>query len=200
MKILCIGDSHTAGFPLYDPIFGGNPKSSYEYWLNNLLIEQFSSYSFSLDNKGICGQTTNEINHRLKRLLKQKRYDLVIYWGGANDIAIGYNSNVIWRNIEEALEFTKKISVKCMTVTIPPMNWAGISDHVIDVNLNIKEAKENTGAYIIADVYEVLEKQGNLNPLCDAGDGVHLSIEGYKRVGRTIFQSMLDFINNYFIK
>ncbi|MFX0088024.1 MAG: GDSL-type esterase/lipase family protein, partial [Candidatus Hodarchaeota archaeon] len=178
MKILCIGDSHTAGFPLYDPIYGGNPESSYEYWLSNLLIEQFFSFSFSLDNKGICGQTTKEINQRLKQFLRQKRYNLVIYWGGANDIAIGYTSNVIWRNIEKAFEFTRKISVKCIIVTIPPMNLAGISEIVIDVNLKIKRSNRSPDAYIIADVYEVLEKQGNLNPLCDAGDGVHLSIEG----------------------
>ncbi|MFX0087954.1 MAG: hypothetical protein ACFFAU_20040, partial [Candidatus Hodarchaeota archaeon] len=67
-------------------------------------------------------------------------------------------------------------------------------------NLKIKRSNRSPDAYIIADVYEVLEKEGNLNPLCDAGDGVHLSIEGYKRVGRTIFQSMLDFINNSPIK
>ena len=33
IKALCLGDSHTAGFPEHDPMFGGNVKSSYQFWL-----------------------------------------------------------------------------------------------------------------------------------------------------------------------
>ena len=33
LRILCIGDSHTAGFPDYDPLMGGDPESSYQFWL-----------------------------------------------------------------------------------------------------------------------------------------------------------------------
>ena len=39
IKALCIGDSHTAGFPEHDPMFGGNVQSSYPFWLTKKLKE-----------------------------------------------------------------------------------------------------------------------------------------------------------------
>jgi len=195
-KILCIGNSHTAGFPHFDPSYGGNPESSYEYWLNQLLIEELPNLNFILYNEGICGQTTREINPRLKIALKHLKYNLVIYWGGANDIALGYSPSKIWENIWNAFEAIKENSTPCMLVTIPPMNWPGIDIQVLSINRKIKKAPIQPDTYIIADIYEVLEKQSNLNPLYDAGDGVHLSVEGYKCVGETIFRSLAKYITD----
>jgi lysophospholipase L1-like esterase len=189
-KILCIGDSHTAGFPYFDPSSGGNPESSYEYWLCNLLESKYSSFSVSLANEGICGQTTREINRRLKSKLNQEAYSLVIYWGGANDIAVGYNTKDIWENIYNAYLRTRDRSIKFMVVTIPPMNWPGFNKRVTDINRKIRNFMNNSGTYFITDVFLDLEKNGNLNSKYDAGDGVHLSIEGYKQVAKTIFRSI----------
>ena len=33
----------------------------------------------------------------------------------------------------------------------------------------------------------VLENEDVLNPIYDAGDGVHLSIDGYEQIGKVIF-------------
>lgn len=193
-KILCIGDSHTAGFPYFDPSSGGNTESSYEYWLSRLLEKKYSNLAFSLTNEGICGQTTNEINKRLKIELTRKEYYLVIYWGGANDIAVGYRIDDIWENIKNAYLHTIKKKTKFMIVTIPPMNWPGFDKLVTAINGKIRKVNYNSSKFFIADVYLKLETKGSLDPKFDVGDGVHLSIEGYKQVGKTIFLSLSNII------
>ena len=86
IKALCIGDSHTAGFPEHDPMFGGNVKSSYQFWLTEKLKEMDFEKKFSFINRGICGDTSGGIVSRLIRLLDTMEVDLIILQGGTNDL------------------------------------------------------------------------------------------------------------------
>ncbi|MFX1516118.1 MAG: SGNH/GDSL hydrolase family protein [Promethearchaeota archaeon] len=191
INILCIGDSHTAGFPLFDPVYGGDPKSSYEYWFNLHLSNHFSNTEFDIHNKGRCGQVSSEILHRLKNTLSNFNYDLIVFWAGANDIALGYSVSRIWKNLWQAFQFSAKKSNFFMLVTIPPMNWPGINMNIVQLNEEIRN-KSNSDTYLYADAYNalVLENRGLLNPNYDAGDGVHLSIDGYEQVGKEIFKQV----------
>ncbi|MHA2244654.1 MAG: GDSL-type esterase/lipase family protein [Candidatus Hodarchaeales archaeon] len=197
IKILCIGDSHTAGFPLFDPIYGGNHHSSYEYWLNLLLTNHFPVTSFVIDNKGICGQISSNIYQQLKINLSESDYHLVIFWGGANDLAMGYSVNEIWKNLWQAFKFTQEKLTALILVTIPPMNWQEVNLKIIQLNEKIRKNSSNK-TYMYADAYNtlVLKKQGSLNPLYDAGDGVHLSIDGYEKVGKEIFNTASSSLTN----
>ena len=188
INILCIGDSHTAGFPLFDPLYGGDPRSSYEYWYNTLLSKQFSNISFVIHNKGICGQVSGEVLRRLNNALETFNYDLIILWAGANDIAIGYSVKRIWENLWQAYEISVKKSKALMLVTIPPMNWPGIDPKINQLNEKIRN-NSNSDTYMYTDAYAalVLENEDVLNPIYDAGDGVHLSIDGYEQIGKVIF-------------
>jgi lysophospholipase L1-like esterase len=195
INILCIGDSHTAGFPLYDPLYGGNPKSSYEYWYNTLLSKQFPNITFVIHNKGICGQVSGEVLRRLSNALETFRYDFIILWAGANDIAIGYPVLRIWENLWQAFKIAVENSKAFILVTIPPMNWPGIDTKIGQLNEEIRN-NSNSDTYIYADAYAalVLENEDILNPIYDAGDGVHLSIDGYEQVGKVIFNQTLPLL------
>ena len=96
VSILCIGDSHTAGFPLYDPSYGGNPESSYEYWLEKDLKNNFPKLYFKIDNQGICGEMTTDIFRRLTAIDSLERYNFILYWGGANDLGLDRPIEGIW--------------------------------------------------------------------------------------------------------
>lgn len=192
MKILCIGNSHTAGFPLYDPLYGGNPKSSYEYWFNILLTRHFSNVSFEINNRGICGQVSSQVRQRLESILSKSHFDIVILWAGANDIAIGYTVNRIWKTLRKAYEFVQE-TTKVVLVTIPPMNWPAISHVVTELNSKIRK-QTNSRSYLVADAFSVLETNGMLDPSYDSGDGVHLSIDGYEKVGKEIFDAVSPLI------
>ncbi|MFX0013755.1 MAG: GDSL-type esterase/lipase family protein [Promethearchaeota archaeon] len=197
IKILCIGDSHTAGFPLFDPLYGGNSQSSYEYWFNLLVTRKFPNASFEINNRGICGQTSNQVLNRLEVNLTKVKYDLVIFWAGANDIALGYSVKTIWDNLWRAYFITREKSIAILIVTIPPMNWPGINSKISYLN---EQIKKNSGfeTYLCADVYTALVSKRNstLNPLYDSGDGVHLSIDGYEQVGKEIFRKTTPFLTD----
>ncbi|NHJ01254.1 MAG: hypothetical protein EAX86_03885 [Candidatus Heimdallarchaeota archaeon] len=192
-SILCIGDSHTAGFPLYDPLYGGNPKSSYQYWLSELLNSSYPNIRFEIDNKGICGQTTKEITLRLKGLVSNRRYHMIIYCGGANDIAMGYSVDKIWKNMEEALKTIHDLNIKFFLLTIPPMNWSDTFDQLMEINNNIMNLKM-TSNYIPVDIHTALKENGYLNRSFNSGDGVHLSIQGYKQIATVIHQAILEIL------
>lgn len=188
IKILCIGNSHTAGYPFFDPMYGGNPESSYEYWLNLHLTKTFSSSSFILENQGICGQGSSEVYNRLKTLLTTKEYEIIIYWAGANDIAIGYSIQSIWQNLWKAYKLAKEEISAFVLVTIPPMDWYEINPIIVELNEKILSNSRNV--YFCANIYPALEENGKLKKVYDVGDGVHLSVEGYRIAGKVIFNTL----------
>ena len=67
VNVLCMGDSHTAGFPEHDPLFGGNVRSSYQFWLTKKLEEMVFGKEFCFMNRGVCGDTSAGIVSRLNQ-------------------------------------------------------------------------------------------------------------------------------------
>ena len=97
IQILCIGDSLTAGYPEYDPMWGGDPNSQYCYWLEKELQKRVQ-LKFNIKNEGVCGDTTGQIARRLEFEIKKKPPDIVLAFGGGNDIVIGYSPLRIKKN------------------------------------------------------------------------------------------------------
>ncbi|KAF9321868.1 hypothetical protein BG003_010124 [Podila horticola] len=85
MKVLCIGDSLTAGYIDY------NDHSPYTDHLDQLL-----NHSVTITNAGVDGETVLEIEQRL-RLLLQGHYDVVVLLGGTNDLGgiMGFHPNSV---------------------------------------------------------------------------------------------------------
>ena len=192
-RILCIGDSHTAGFPFYDPFYGGDQHSSYEYWLEMKLSAENKHKQFRLDNQGVCGQTSLQILSRLSTILDKKRYDLILLWAGANDIELGYTAESIYENLMNSVMIAKKKNTPIFIITIPPMVWIEIHPTIIDLNQTIITHSGNDFTSI--DVFNELSEGGFLNSRFDSGDGVHLSIEGYKKVASIVFKNLQARIN-----
>ena len=195
-RVLCIGDSHTAGFPLFDPVFGGNPRSSYQYWLQKNCEAVVPDLSLILSNQGICGQTSHEIVTRLRRELDRSRseYNMVILWAGANDIALGYGPRDIFENIKQGIRISQVFGLKVLVLTIPPMpmDWGDVTRQVNTMLTN------NSGEYYyLVDTYSVLEENGNLSQHYDCGDGVHLSEKGYRVVGKLLSEVFQNFLAEF---
>jgi lysophospholipase L1-like esterase len=187
VSILCIGDSHTAGFPLYDPYFGGDHSSSYEYWLEIKLQKQYPEYSFSLENRGVCGEFSTDILYRLKNIPNIQKYNFILIWGGANDIGMNKPINTILNALQKAEDYCEQNSVPYFFLTIPPMNILGLNKQVIELNAQMYEKFPTK----VIDVYSDLNLQGSLKQEYRIGDGVHLSIDGYHQVAKTIFNELM---------
>ena len=195
VRILCIGDSHTAGFPYYDPFYGGDQTSSYEYWLEGKLSKENKQMQFKIDNKGVCGQISSQILSRLSQILEKKKYDFILLWAGANDIALGYSADSIWENLMKSVRMAKKENTSIFIITIPPMGWTEIQSTVRELNQCI--ITHSGIDFTSIDVFNDLSDGYFLNSQFDSGDGVHLSIEGYKKVASIVFNHLCLKIDNY---
>jgi lysophospholipase L1-like esterase len=192
IHILCIGNSHTAGFPLYDPLYGGNQESSYEFWLEKKLNQRFRNVEFVLENFGICGQISFDILQRLKNIEDLVQYQLVLFWGGANDIGMGFDVQDIVQNLEHASLYCNRKGISCFILNIPPMNYDIINESVQQLNeILLKKYTIKT-----IDVYKSLVKGNRLNSDYGIGDGVHLSITGYQEVANAIFPYIQVFLDS----
>ena len=181
--ILCIGNSHTAGYPDHDPFMGGDPASSYQYWLNKGLVKEWPETDFKLINEGVCGDTSRGITARLFRALQTMACNLVILAGGTNDLGM-IREDAISANLEKGYDVCREKNIKLIVTTVPPISLPGYGAPVTMLNHAIRAYADNHSDVFIADWYRALQDDaGSLAKSYDAGDGVHLSRKGYEQIG-----------------
>ncbi len=186
IQILCVGDSLTAGYPEYDPMWGGNHESQYCYWLEKELLNKFD-LKFNIVNKGICGETTRQLARRFEIELKMDSYDIVLAFGGGNDAAIGYSPLDIKDNLWSIIKQTQSGQTTLIAGTAPPFaNFLRpMSNVMLSINQALRELYIETDTSF-ADLGKALaDKDGYLKPEFDIGDGVHLNVLGYKKIALT---------------
>ena len=181
--ILCMGNSHTEGFPDYDPWMGGDPASSYQFWLNTGLVKEWPDTEFNLINEGVCGDTSRGIVTRLFRTLQSVACNLVILAGGTNDLGMIGGATVL-TNPEKGYETCRERNIPLIAPTVPPISLTEYEERVTALNDAIRAYADRYPDVFIADWYRALQDDaGFLATDYDAGDGVHLSRKGYDRIG-----------------
>ncbi|MHA1588736.1 MAG: SGNH/GDSL hydrolase family protein [Candidatus Thorarchaeota archaeon] len=191
-EILGFGDSLTAGTPGYDPDFGGDERSQYGFWLlESSRSEGFQDISFV--NQGAPGELAHLMHGRLERLLQQKQYDTVIILGGSNDIGWGYPVHAIFKTLTNLWSLAADKGSRVVTCTVPPIGsvFPDIQKKQGELNSLILKAPKDIEGIIAVDLFSVLADSDNLLlPTFDSGDGLHLSIQGYRQMGEAIWKSI----------
>jgi len=143
MRILCVGDSITAGAPNYDPKYGGtvymadlvtgkvitknNKESQYPYWLQTRL----GTDDYEVINEGTGRQITDQVRYGIDSLMKLYRPQFVIVLIGTNDLFSAQDksqdeiNNVVQHainNIIETAEIIKSYGAKPIIGTNLPRN------------------------------------------------------------------------------
>ena len=192
IAILGFGDSLTAGTPGYDPDFGGDERSQYGFWLlESGKIEGHHHISFV--NQGVPGELAQLMHGRLERLLQQKRYDTAIILGGSNDIGWGYPVHAIFKTLTSLWSLASNNGARIVACTVPPIGsvFPDIQVKQGELNSLIRRAPKDIEGLIVVDLFSVLANSDNLLlPTFNSGDGLHLSIQGYKQMGETIWKSI----------
>ncbi len=192
ITILGFGDSLTAGTPGYDPDYGGDERSQYGFWL----LESSKSkghYSVTFVNQGVPGELAQLMLGRLERLLQQKRYDAVIILGGSNDIGWGYPVHAIFKTLTTLWSLARGNGSRVVACTVPPIGsvFPDIQVKQGELNSLILRASKDIEGLIVVDLFSALADSDNLLlSTFDSGDGLHLSIQGYRQMGETIWKSI----------
>jgi lysophospholipase L1-like esterase len=213
MIFLCLGNSLTAGYPGYDPAPNGiahgygNIQSQYEYWLKLLCLDHLERNLGSIDdeiinnlffvNKGIPGELTSDLLRRIDMdLLNYKpkpNYSIII--GGTNDLGWDIPNENIFENIKKLHTLSRENNIISIGATIPPIRMEqsiiSYKKRKIDFNEILKfyfDEKEIP----YAELYNgMMDDEGNLMKKYAYVDGLHFSVDGYKRMGEIIFKEVI---------
>ena len=191
--VAALGDSITAGNPLYDPHpaarvrpgFGRDERSQYEYWAERSL----DGYSFR--NCGVFGERTDEIVTRLDSCAKEA--DVLIVQGGINDIAQGSGIERAAANLEHMVEEGQALGMEVLLADVLPWNngHPSADPQIAGLNRAIERIGAKRGVPVLAfhAALEDPDGPGTMGPgLTDDGD--HPSIEGYRRLGDAVAREL----------
>ncbi len=192
-SILGFGDSLTAGSPGYDPAYDyGDERSQYGFWL--LEESRKTGYhDISFTNRGVLGELAEWMPDRLLVELRDAFYDFVIIMGGSNDIGWGRPIDSIKNSLNKMWKIALDNSHQVIACTIPPIGsfYPDIQTAQNSINIYILNNNFTSNTLFTAvDTFASLSNQnGLLQRAYDSGDGLHLSIEGYKKLGEAIWNS-----------
>ncbi len=189
IRILCFGDSLTAGTPGYDPMFGGNEQFQYAYWLVSL-AESDGCQSITFANHGVPGDLAKSMLGRLTRAMTSDKYDFAVILAGSNDLGWDYAPSSVYSSLCRLWNIATNAGTRTISCTIPPigMEYPPIQAGQRELNRMILDEAERRKDLVCVDVFTALADENGLLPReYDSGDGLHLNIEGYRCLGEAVW-------------
>jgi lysophospholipase L1-like esterase len=182
--VAALGDSITAGSPLWDPgAQSGDPTSQYEYWAS------LRDPTLEFRNCGVYGERTDEIAARLEPCAEGA--DVLIVQGGINDIAQGRSVELAAENLRRMVQAGKARGLRVAVAELLPWNngYPRADPEIRRLNRLIRDvgAAEDVPVLPFYETLEDGERPGRM-PERWTDDGDHPSIEGYRRLGELAFR------------
>lgn len=186
--VAALGDSITAGTPLWDPNPGSrtqipepDPRSQYGYWAERALP------GTRFRNCGVNGERTDQIAARLDDCAEGA--DVLIVQGGVNDIAQAVPLEDVAQNLRAMVRRGKALGLRVAVVELLPWNggYPAADRPIRALNRRIAAIGREEGVPVI-DWYDVLEnpqRPGRMR-LRLTSDLAHPSVEGYRRLGESV--------------
>ncbi len=172
MKIVCLGDSITWGFP-----FG--PSASWVTMLKD-------SLGVEVINKGINGNTTSDMLRRFDRAVVSYEPTHVVIMGGSNDILMAESFDRIVSNIQLMAEKAEENDIKVvfgLPTAIDDKYLEGLLARIRDWMRNYAEKNEIPVIQFNRAFYD---QNGQVKTELLLLDGAHPAVEGYQEMFKQI--------------
>ena len=189
--IAALGDSITAGSPLWDPDPavraqigpGLGEQSQFEFWAAK------DDPTLDFDNCGVFGERTDEIAQRLDECADGA--DALIIQGGINDIAQGRPVTDAADDLESMVEHGQDLGIPVALVEVLPWNngFPAAAKPIEQLNsLIAKIGKRHDVA--VMPFYSTLEDPDRPGTMRDdlTIDGDHPSVAGYRLLAEKAFE------------
>jgi lysophospholipase L1-like esterase len=192
VRIVGLGDSTTAGTPgflspIEAPADGmGDPESQYAHWMMK------EHPQWSVLNRGINGQRSDEILARFQSDVLSMAPDYVIILAGVNDVYQDLSLESIEENLLTMYKLAIKNKIVPVAATVLPYNTASISESRIILELNrwIEDVSTRLGI-LFCDTNGAVADPKNRNRLRSSPDELHPDAAGYRRMGEALAKTIL---------
>jgi lysophospholipase L1-like esterase len=187
LRIVCLGDSTTAGTPAFlspveaPPNGSGNEMSQYAYWMAK------SHPDWEVMNKGVNGERTDQVLARFQRDVADASPKFVVILAGVNDIYQGFPVEFPIRNLLRT--YNRALAIGSTPVLCSVLPYDSMSQGQANARRQVNnwieaEAKERSVPFV--DTGIVVAKKGEPDKLQGTPDGLHPDFEGYRKMGEAI--------------
>lgn len=188
MLIVALGDSTTAGTPLFrsaleaPPDGQGDHTSQYAYWL----VEKRPFWRVL--NRGVNGERTDQILARFSRDVLERRPYAVVIIAGVNDVFQGKSVDSVKSNLRELYDRAAEAQIAVVAGSILPFNDATREQNakMLKINTWIKAQAAKDKNLKFADTRKAVALKSRPNKLAKTQDGQHPDIAGYKMMAAAI--------------
>jgi len=193
LRVVAVGDSTTAGTPgflspLESPPKGlGNPESQYAYWMSVIHPE------WTVLNRGVNGQRTDEILERFERDVIQERPDYVIVLAGVNDVYEGAPQRAVKSNLLAMYQEAIRAKIIPVAATVLPYNSTSEFERnaIHELNRWISDIAIGLGIPL-CDTNRAVADPKNPDRLRSSPEGLHPDASGYRAMGEALTHTIED--------
>lgn len=191
MIVACLGDSITAGSPLWDPdpsvraaIEQPDERSQWEWWAARL------DATLELRNHGVYGERTDEIAARYAHAADGA--SAIVVQGGINDVAQRRSVDTAAANLDAIVSRALADGLRVALVDVLPWNNGDerAAADIVRLNALVGEIARARGVPLFpfnATLADPTRPERMRDGLTDDGD--HPSIEGHRLLGERAFRS-----------
>ncbi len=172
MKIVCIGDSLTWGFP-YGPMY------SWVHMLEKVL-------DMEIINQGINGNTTGDMRYRFERSVLNYHPTHVVIMGGSNDVICQVSYDRIILNLKTMTENALAEGIKVILGTPPAIDYPEEERRMARVRAWVTEYAREKSLPVIDFGAAFFDEQGRIRSEFLLADGAHPTQKGYEAMFKQI--------------
>ena len=192
MTIVCLGDSTTAGTPLFKspieapPDGQGDERSQFAYWIRQVHPD------WVVLNRGVNGERSDEIAARFDRDVAAHRPDVVIVIGGVNDVYQGRAVEHVTMQLDHIYRRALGQGMRVVAGSIVPYNTATPDQNARMHAINdwIRITADRKAGIRWVDTRRAAAAPDNIDRLASSPDDLHPDIDGYRRMAEALMPAL----------
>jgi lysophospholipase L1-like esterase len=119
--------------------------------------------------------------------------DIVLIWGGINDLSTRISSDTVMRNIIKLVEKTRDIKAIPVILSITPVSGTHFNENITELNKLIHEYCVRDCVEYVDIFSELVDSEGKLASKY-SNDGVHLSDQAYQKIASLLFYFIMGIV------
>jgi lysophospholipase L1-like esterase len=194
VTIVCLGDSTTAGTPLFKspvetpPDGEGDERSQFAYWL------RAARPGWTVLNHGVNGERSDQIAARFDRDVAAHQPDIVIIIAGVNDVYQGLTVEHVTTQLAALYRRVLDLRARLVAGSIVPYNTATLDQNARMHAINdwIRNSTAGEPGISFVDTRRAAASPDNIDRLASSPDELHPDIDGYRRMAEALLPALVS--------